>query len=57
MRKIYMSPTTEILEYAEQEELLGSVSSDYGIGSGGVDGDGSLNPASRVIMIDAVFGN
>ena len=45
MKKKYFSPVTEVLEYAA-EELL-AISSNNGVGYGGVDVNGEKDPASR----------
>ena len=48
MKKIYVNPMTEVLEYAYEEELLNAVSSDdYGIEYGGASDD--LEPAVRTM--------
>ena len=48
MKKKYVIPTMEVLEYAAEEELLNVVSSsDYEIEYGGVSDD--LEPASRTL--------
>ena len=49
MNKKYIAPCIENLEYTETEELMGSVSSDYGIEYGGTDDGGLLDPAARTL--------
>jgi hypothetical protein len=40
MKKLYMTPAMDVLEYETNEELLNAVSSDFGIEYGGVDDSG-----------------
>ena len=40
MKKHYMTPAMDVLEYETNEELLNAVSSDFGIEYGGVDDSG-----------------
>lgn len=49
MKKIYMTPSTEVMKYNSDVQLM-TVSSDTGIGFGGVDNEGSLDPASRTVF-------
>lgn len=46
-KKRYVAPAVDVLAYDGGEELLGTVSSDWGIGFGTVDEDGTMDPASR----------
>ena len=46
MKKQYMTPATEVMKMVISEQLM-TVSSDKGIGYGGVDESGSLDPADR----------
>ena len=50
--------TGEVLCLPEEEMLTGSGvgDSEKGIGYGGVDTEGAMEAASRIIMIDALFG-
>ena len=49
MKKIYIVPCMESMKLCGEQMLAGSVTSDndYGIGYGGVDSDGSLDPAAK----------
>ena len=49
MKKNYIAPCTETIRTISMQSLLeGSVTSSiFGIGYGGVDSEGSLDPASR----------
>ena len=49
MKKIYMTPSTEVMKDNSDVQLM-TVSSDTGIGFGGVDNEGSLDPASRTVF-------
>lgn len=57
MKSEYIKPEAEVLKLESWEELLGSVSSDYGIGYGSVDEEGAMDPASRTIMTNAYFSD
>ena len=46
MKKMYMMPAVKDLENEMEVDLM-TVSSDNGIGYGGVDDDGSKDPAAR----------
>lgn len=46
MKKQYIIPAMDVLEYESNEELLNAVSSDYGIEYGGVNDSGEA--ASRL---------
>lgn len=52
MKRQYMSPVVEEIVYNGEEELLSTVSSDWGIGYGTVDEDGTMEPASRYLEFD-----
>ena len=47
MKKIYMTPVTEVMEMIITEQLLTISGGDKNIGYGGVDESGSLEPADR----------
>ena len=47
MKKTYSAPVVEVMNTEVEELLASSVTSDKGIGYGGVDTDGSKDPASR----------
>ena len=47
MKKQYMTPATEVMEMNITEQLMTISSGDTGIGYGGVDESGSLEPAGR----------
>ena len=47
MKKTYMTPLTEVMEMNITEQLLTISGGDTGIGYGGVDTSGSLEPAGR----------
>ena len=47
MKKTYMTPVTEVMEMNITEQLLTISGGDTGIGYGGVDPSGSLDPADR----------
>lgn len=48
MKKIYMAPTIDLVLMEDELELLsGSVTSDKGIGYGGVDTEGEKVPDAR----------
>lgn len=48
IKKTYQRPATQVLKISLQGLLLGSdVQSDNGIGYGGVDGEGTKDPATR----------
>lgn len=50
MKKIYLTPFTETLEYVTDGLLaVSTVDSDSGIGYGGIDEEGTLDPASRAL--------
>ncbi|MBQ8487155.1 MAG: hypothetical protein IJ533_05865 [Prevotella sp.] len=46
-KKRYVAPAVDVLAYDGDEELLGTVSSDWGIGYGTVDEDGTMDPSLR----------
>ena len=47
MKKTYMTPTVEMIDVKVREQLLTVSGGDTGIGYGGVDDSGSLDPANR----------
>lgn len=47
MKKQYISPSMYEEKLDSMQLLSGSVTSDNGIGYGGVDGDGTKDPSSR----------
>ena len=47
MKKTYMTPATEMIDVKVREQLLTISGGDTGIGYGGVDTSGSLDPADR----------
>lgn len=47
MKKTYMTPVTEMIDVEVKEQLLTVSGGDTGIGYGGVDESGSLDPADR----------
>ena len=47
MKKTYMTPVTEMIDVEVKEQLLTVSGGDTGIGYGGVDESGSLEPANR----------
>ena len=47
MKKTYMTPVTEMIDVEVKEQLLTVSGGDTGIGSGGVDESGTLDPANR----------
>lgn len=47
MKKTYMTPVTEMIDVEVKEQLLTVSGGDTGIGYGGVDESGSLDPAGR----------
>ena len=47
MKKTYMTPITEMIDVEVKEQLLTVSGGDTGIGYGGVDESGSLEPANR----------
>lgn len=51
-KKKYVTPEYEILEEDAVELLCGSVSSDNGIGYGGVDTEGAKDPSARDMFND-----
>lgn len=52
MKKTYMTPTVEVTMVCVTEQLLTISSGDTGIGYGGVDTGGTLDPAERVFDTD-----
>ena len=59
-KKFYTAPAVEMLTFMSEEEMLtgsGVVNSEKGLDYGGVDTEGTMEAASRVIMIDAFFGD
>lgn len=51
-RKIYVTPTMETIEVKANQLLMASgVSSDLGIGFGGVDEEGTLDPSAPAGML------
>ena len=46
MKKTYMIPSTEVTDIDIREQLL-TVSNDQGIGYGGVDEGGTMDPSGR----------
>lgn len=46
MKKTYIGPITEVIKLTAEEQIM-AVSSDKGIGYGGVDEEGTYDPASR----------
>ena len=49
MKKTYLAPVVEVMNTEVEELLAGSVTSDKGIGYGGVDTAGDMDPASRSV--------
>ena len=47
MKKTYMAPVTEMIDVEVKEQLLTVSGGDTGIGYGGVDESGTLDPANR----------
>ena len=47
MKKIYLQPSIEMDSIGTEGMICNSVTSDNGIGYGGVDEDGGKDPASR----------
>ena len=47
MKKTYMAPMTEMIDVEAKEQLLTVSGGDTGIGYGGVDESGTLDPADR----------
>lgn len=47
MKKTYMTPVTEMIDVEVKEQLLTVSGGDTGIGYGGVDESGTLDPADR----------
>lgn len=48
MKKIYITPSIEVVDYSTETMMAASgVSSNNGIGFGGVDEDGSIVPSSN----------
>ena len=47
MKKTYMTPVTEMIDVEVKEQLLTVSGGDTGIGYGGVDESGTLDPANR----------
>lgn len=49
MKKTYQQPFAEMANYGMEEMICASkdITSDYGIDYGGVDEDGTMDPASR----------
>ena len=47
MKRTYLQPSTEMDFMATEGMVCGSVTSDFGIGYGGVDEEGTKDPASR----------
>lgn len=47
MKKTYMTPVTEMIDVEVKEQLLTVSGGDTGIGYGGVDESGTLDPAGR----------
>lgn len=47
MKKTYMTPATEMIDVKVREQLLTVSGGDTGIGYGGVDESGTLDPANR----------
>lgn len=56
MKKTYMVPLTEMTVIDIKEQLL-TVSNDQGLGYGGVDEDGTMNPSGRDDAMDILTGN
>ena len=46
-KKRYVAPAVDVLAYDGDKELLGTVSSDWDIGYGTVDEDGTMDPSLR----------
>ena len=49
MKKTYLAPVVEVMNTEVEDLLAGSVTSDKGIGYGGVDTAGDMDPASRSV--------
>ena len=47
MKKTYMTPVAEMIDVEVKEQLLTISGGDTGIGYGGVDDSGTLDPAGR----------
>jgi hypothetical protein len=47
MKKRYMTPTIEVEDYSLENQLLVVSAPGKGLGYGGVDTEGNLDPASR----------
>ena len=47
MKKTYLQPSIEMANMETEAMICGSVTSDKGIGYGGVDEEGTKDPASR----------
>ena len=47
MKKTYMTPVTEMIDVEVKEQLRTVSGGDTGIGYGGVDESGTLDPANR----------
>ena len=56
MKREYPAPAVEVLEYISEQMIAASdangVNSDSGISYGGVDGDGSINAETRMLLED-----
>jgi len=53
MKKTYKTPETEVLNLTVENIIASSIiSSDVGIGYGGVDSNGSIEPSSRIVDSD-----
>ena len=55
MKKKYMTPSVEVVEITIKNQLLTISGGDRGIGYGGVDDSGTMEPASR--ELDEFFSN
>lgn len=56
MKKSYISPATEALEYVMEEMIAtSSVTSDNGLDYGGIDEDGDLEAETRMLIDDFIF--
>lgn len=59
MKKVYTTPAIEVLEYISEQMIAASddngVSSENGIGYGGVDSNGSVEADTRIIFNDFPF--
>lgn len=56
MKRTYISPATEELEYVMEEMIAtSSVTSDNGLDYGGIDENGSMEAETRMLFNDFLF--